>query len=334
MGITFYLKALKGSDKKRFMNKISAIAKKEQKSKIKIASDMLYCSLRYGAGPLDYELFELCTKTKAQRKTYITRGINNNLVKRYNHPDYRYLLDNKIEFNKFFAPFIKREWIDVDTMSKDSFIEFCRNKECIIYKPTDGCCGKGIEKINLLNENPDDLYKHIKNKRLGLLEEQVIQNSQMSQLYPNSVNTVRLVTLINNGRWTPIFAFLRIGTEKNFVDNLNNGGIAAKLDLTEGKITLPAASKDGTQYTFHPNTEQELIGFCVPHWDKVLALANQASKLIPKVAYVGWDIAIRENDVVLIEGNSYPGHDIFQLPAYTPDGIGLLPNINKLILSK
>lgn len=47
--------------------------------------------------------------------------------------------------------------------------------------------------------------------------------------------------------------------------------------------------------------------------------------MIPQVRYVGWDVAVRENDVLLIEGNSYPGHDILQLPAYTPNGYGLKP---------
>ena len=62
---------------------------------------------------MDYWLYEMYNLNDAERDTYITRGRNYDLVKRYNDPAYTDLIDNKIEFNRRFGDFLGRKWIEI-----------------------------------------------------------------------------------------------------------------------------------------------------------------------------------------------------------------------------
>ena len=327
MNIRFVFRALAEMDIKGRLEDVRQVARKTGKPVITVLADMLVCAVRYGAGPVDYVLFELYSKTPAQRSTYITRGINNTLVKKYNLTGKNRKIDLKTEFSQHFEAYIHRSALPVAGVTREALAEFCTGKKRVLYKPADGCCGRGIELIDLEAWSQERLYLWLWEKQDGLLDEIVEQHPALAAIYPASVNTVRVVTLRKDGVTTPLFAFLRMGTGGKVVDNLNSAGIAAKVNVADGRISLPAAGKDGAVHYTHPETGGSIVGFQIPHWDLVIELAQKASEVVPEVGYVGWDIAVRENDVILIEGNSYPGHDIYQLPAYTPDHIGLKPEI-------
>ena len=72
--IKYILKRLKTMDKKAMFDKIDSIHKKTGKSKLYLLWDMQRCARKYGAGYMDYDLFEMYNLTPAQRDTYITRG--------------------------------------------------------------------------------------------------------------------------------------------------------------------------------------------------------------------------------------------------------------------
>lgn len=331
MSITYAIKRVLKMDFLRVGRDISRVAKKSGKSKIYIFFDMLYCGIKYGAGPLDYDLFEFYTLNRKQRKTYVTRGVNNALVKKFNAPDKWHIFDNKNEFNTIFAKFINREWHFTENLSKETFLKFADGKEGFIYKPKDGTCGRGIEKVLFEGKDLNDVYDSLMQKPHGIIEQIVVQNSEISKIYPLAINTIRVVTINDGKDVTPVFAFWRIGNNGKFVDNLNSGGMAAIVNIEDGSITLPAADKDGITYIHHPYTNEAIVGFNIPMWDKIIELVKQAALVVPEVGYVGWDIALSEDSIQIIEGNCFPGHDILQLPAYTPNKIGLMPRVERFL---
>ncbi len=330
MNISYAIKRVLKMDIGRVGKDISRVSEKSGKSKLYIFFDMLFCGIQYGAGPLDYELFEFYSLTRKQRKTYVTRGVNNALVKKFNSRDYWHIFDNKNEFNETFSDYISRDWLITKGLKLDDFSEFAKDKKEFIYKPIDGTCGKGIEKI-ALDKDLREIYDYLCTKPSGIIEEIVIQHTALSDIYPLSLNTSRVVTINDGSKVTPIFAFLRIGNNGKFVDNLNSGGMAAILDIETGKITLPAADKDGITYTKHPYTNCDIVGFTMPMWEEILKTVEGAAKVLPQVGYVGWDIALSQDKIQIIEGNCFPGHDILQLPAYTPDKIGLKPRVDNFL---
>ena len=68
---------------KQMKEKIEDINKKTNKSKIYIFFDMIICGIKYQAGYMDYNLFEMYNMNSKERKTIITRGINNSFIKNF-----------------------------------------------------------------------------------------------------------------------------------------------------------------------------------------------------------------------------------------------------------
>jgi len=60
----------------------------------------------------------------------------------------------------------------------------------------------------------------------------------------------------------------------------------------------------------------KIVGFKIPNYKEVVALSKKVAKVVKKIRDVGWDIAITKNGPTIIEGNEFPGHDIYQLPIH------------------
>lgn len=297
-----------------------------------ILADVIYCGLKYGAGASDYKLMQWRGLTAAQRETYVTRGVNNSLVARLNERDYRYIMEDKCVFNTVFSEFIGRDWIDVRTATPESFAEFLRGKDFVFSKPVDATCGKGIEKLSRFDfSSAEEMFRHIRNTGNGLCEEALIQDERMNALYPGSVNTYRIVTLLTDDGPHIVYTVLRCGSGGKFVDNLNSGGLTSPIDLDRGTVKYPACDKQGRVFETHPDTGTVFAGFALPYWEAAEAACLKAAKLAPKLRYVGWDVAVTPKGPVLIEGNHFPGHDVLQLPPHVPDKVGMKTEFRKYI---
>ena len=67
-----------------------------------------------------------------------------------------------------------------------------------------------------------------------------------------------------------------------------------------------------------------------PDWDKARAMVERAAQVVPQMGYVGWDVCFTPDGPCLVEGNQFPGHDIYQLPVHTPDKIGIMPRFRAI----
>ena len=298
-----------------------------------VVFDMINCAVKYQAGYMDYALFEMYNLSNAQRKTVVTRGINNSFIKRFNDPEFRYIFNDKRIFNSKFSDFINRRWLDVEKADNKALEDFIKLNPQFLAKPATGMCGKGIEKLNASDfSSVKELKAHLVENKLLLLEEILIQHPVMSRLHPHSVNTCRVITLFKDGKAHVVAAYLRIGCGSH-VDNFNSGGMVVPVNEETGEITYPAINKSGEVFELHPLTNIAINGFKIPLWDEVRTTALKASSVVPQVGLVGWDVALTDKGVVIIEGNDFPGHDIYGLPVHRKDGIGVLPKFEKIINS-
>ena len=311
-------------DYKRFFVVVKRIHKKTKKNSIYLFFDMIFCGIIYKAGYLDYELFEMYDLNRKQRKTILTRGKNNDFVKKYNVKGYRDLFNNKYNFNRKFKNFLNRDFMVIDETNEKEFKKFIKGKEYIVAKPLEGTHGDGIMKIKP-NKNT---YKELMKTESKLIEDYIIQDKEMDKMNPSSINTLRIVTLYDQGISTIICTYLRVGNNK-IVDNFNNGGMVVPINTDTGIIEYNAIDKAGNVFEKHPATGTKFIGFKVPQFEEAKKLCLKASKVIKEVGYVGWDVGISESGPCLIEGNDYPGHDIYQLPIHRTNGIGVLPDFLK-----
>ncbi len=317
-------------DYKAMFSKINSIHHKTGKSRVSIFNDMRKCAVKYGAGYMDYDLFEMYNLTDKERDTYITRGRNNDLIKKYNNPEYDHLFRNKVEFNTLFKNFIKRDFIDVNASTKEDVIAFMEKHSVFMAKPVVGTCGKGIEKIDTHDyKSMDSVYEYLTRKGMNYeLEELLHQNKKVASIYPDSINTVRIVTIVDNGVPHIICAYFRIGNGK-YVDNFNSGGMVAPVNEETGEVIDKAIDKKKNLYERHPATNETIKGFVFPDWDEAIEMVKKASLVVPEMRYIGWDVCFSTKGPVLVEGNEYPGHDIYQLPEHTHNKLGIWPKFTK-----
>lgn len=329
--IKYLIKRISKMDYKNMFNKINSIHHKTGKGRLYIFNDMRKCAVKYGAGYSDYDLFEMYNLNDEERDTYITRGRNNDLIKKYNNPEYNHIFRNKVEFNKKFSEYIKRDFIEVNNSSHDDLKKFMKKHQIFMAKPVSGTCGKGIEKIDIKDyKNLDGIIKYLTNEGMNYeLEELIIQSKEVNKIYAGSINTVRIVTILDDKNIPHVIcAYFRIGNGK-YVDNFNSGGMVAPVDEKTGVVIDKAIDKQKNLYEFHPATNTKIKGFKFPEWEKALELVKDASFKIPEMRYIGWDVCFSTKGPVLVEGNEYPGHDIYQLPEHTHNKIGIWPKFTK-----
>ena len=319
-------KFLLGSFRNSTISSLFTVAEKVKKqSKRKfIILDMLYCSIKYEAAFYDYLEFEFYNLNSKQRSTFLTNGKNNEIVKRFNDKDYWHILDNKQEFNDYFKNYLKRDYLKPNS-TKQQFLSFIENKTKIIAKPIDGVGGEGIQ---IYSTNEPDLYNKTKN---ALLEEIITQHHDLSKLYVQSVNSIRVFTFFDGKKAYLLQAILKIGNN-GIIDNFSSGGMYAFLN-EKGTVITPAIDKDDHIYTIHPLSQQHILGFQVPLFDKIIDTALSAAAKIPQIGYIGWDITVNEKEAIIIEGNSYPG--VFQIkPRFNKEKTGVLPKYEEIMKIK
>ncbi len=145
----------------------------------------------------------------------------------------------------------------------------------------------------------------------------------------DSVNTIRVATLLGDKKRRHRLRYIRIGNGK-VMDNVDCGGMAAPINLDTGVIS-GGRDKAGEVLNSHPMTGKRIPGTQIPYWEEVKAMCLKAMHVVPQVRFVAWDVAITPDGPVFIEGNSFPSHAIPQFAAHFPDGIGILPRFEAFI---
>ena len=330
--LSYVIKRVGKMDFSRMMDTAKMLHKKTGKPTAALLADMGRCAVKYNAGYMDYKIAEMYRLSDAQRRTVITRGISNEIVRRMNDKAYWHFFDDKTQFNTKFAKWIQRDWIKADeTLTAEALGEFLKDKEQFIFKPLEGSSGQGIEKYVKKDwENLAAFTEKIKQNGPAILEEIVIQHPEMARMCPTSVNTVRIATMLGDKQKGIVYAFLRIGNGK-VMDNVDCGGMAARVDLASGQLLTVGADKQGNTFEKHPITGTSIIGFQVPYFEEAKQMCLEAMHVVPQVRFVAWDVAITPDGPRFIEGNSFPSHAVPQFAAHYPDGIGILPEFRKFL---
>lgn len=327
---TTLFRQLKRLSFSRMNQQIKQVHSESGKASVLIFFDMVWCSIRYGVGYLNYHVFGFADKHGAIRKTYMTEAENLSLVRRLNDRNYYKYFCDKSVFNRTFSDYIGRQWLDLLECDADAFAQFCADKDTLFAKPVGRCGGSGVRKI-ICSEIKDfgSLYNELRENEQVLVEQAIRQHPDMDRLYSGSVNTLRIVTLLDANRNPHImYSLLRVGQGGSCVDNISSGGMYTAVNDDGSLKEVAFCDKTGQYYRTHPDTKIDFSSFVVPYFKNAQELCKRAASVETHIGYVGWDVAITPNGPILVEGNIIPGYDMCQNSAFAEHGI--LPEFRKV----
>ncbi|OWZ83225.1 sugar-transfer associated ATP-grasp domain-containing protein [Natranaerobius trueperi] len=292
-------------------------------SYIWLVFDMLVSAIVHKASFEDYFDFTFFQLSNKEKKEYICTGDMYEFQSHFNDKEYRKYFRDKQLFYQEFKNYIGRDYLSISNNNIINDIEnWTKNYSVFFAKRPFGQSGKDVIRVNINNyENCEALYEYLYKNNFTLLEEQIEQHSELNRLSPNCVNTIRVITFVEQSEDSSydnvkiIGAILRLGLE-DVIDNLSAGGIAAPIDLKTGQVYKPAISKElikDRTFSFHPVSDEGITGFEIPEWENVIKLVKEAAMIIPEVRTVGWDVAISPNGPLLIEGNDNWNKRVWQL---------------------
>ncbi len=139
--------------------------------------------------------------------------------------------------------------------------------------------------------------------------EVIKQHPQIDTIYAKSINTLRIVTSMDNGEVNIISSYLRLGAGGSFIDNVSSGGFFVGIDQERGtlkQIGYRDMKFGGKELNEHPDTNFKFENFSIPYFEEACELVKNATKYIPN-GFIGWDVAITPTGPTIIEGNEDAG---------------------------
>lgn len=296
---------------KKFKDNMKVIAEKENKNEFLLFNHFLITFLKTGCGYSDYLNYELYNRTFKEIGEYVTIKHQDKFYEIVSPAKYKTFFTIKPNFLKNFSKYINRSYFVCGTI--EELEDFLKKNEEFMVKPYDGLGGNGVYKEYTKNiKNTKEFYDYLNENHL-FVEEYVKQNEEINKLCRESVNTIRIMTFSYDGKSEIIYAAMRIGNGINNVDNFHQGGMGCKIDFEKGILVGDAIDKDLNHYDVHPKSKVKFDGFVLPYWEDVKKVVLEASLVNKNIHLVGWDVAITNDGVTLIEGNRRPGFDLIQV---------------------
>lgn len=281
--------------------------------------DWMIAFFIHGASINDYFAYRFFYLRHSGRKEFITFR-RHKKIQAICNPTLmdRELCRDKACFNRHFSAYLGRNWLDVSTCTFQEFCNFFKNYEVVFLKDISSFRGIGIKKLQSSDVNVEKLYQQLQTKKEAnyILEEPIIENDELASFHPWSINTIRIVTVYNE-KTDEVYlmnARIRMGNNKNNVDNFHFQGIGANIDIQSGVINSLGYDMFDNTYICHPLTGKQIVGFQIPCWEECKLFVEKAARMIPTVRYIGWDVVIGVNgNFSLIEANDNADHDFQQL---------------------
>jgi hypothetical protein len=281
--------------------------------------DIIASVYKYNIGLMDYFVFRFYEKSDLERNKWVGTGFKYEFDLRMNPISTRNILENKLAFYEAYKPFINHSYCSIKDIQLGSVVAqnvINNHSGKVVVKDSTGQCGWDVEVLETKDFSLQSLYQYMKSKKFDLAEEFVQQHTVIQSLSNSGLNTVRMITMINDsGDVDFLGARMRISVNSH-VDNLASGNIACPIDLETGVICGPGVYSDilKKEVYNHPISGVRLVGFQIPMWDEIMEKSKKIALHRPENRGVGWDIAITEDGPDFIEGNHNWCKILWQIP--------------------
>ena len=112
---------------KKVWNVCQALSRQESQSVLYFFWDYLWCYLRYRCLIRHYYYGSFFRKRGFERKQCVTYSKALRIDRLFNEQSFVHVLNNKVEFNRFFSKFIQRKWLYGVEMTEEDFLSFVNN---------------------------------------------------------------------------------------------------------------------------------------------------------------------------------------------------------------
>lgn len=202
-----------------------------------------------------------------------------------------------------------------------NFIEF-------VAKPVGGGGGFGIHffkyidskwYINGNQKNEKDVVDLLSKLNKTLIYRRIKQTGIASRIHPDSLNTTRILTMIDPVSGKPFIAsaVFRCGTSKTKgVDNWSSGGLSSNIDIESGIFSKAVGFPNRGKLEWvkvHPDTQHVIEGCKLPNWKTIKQEILSLSKKHFYIPYIGWDVISMENDFMILEANGNSDVNLLQV---------------------
>lgn len=293
--------------------------------------DMLWYAGFRDTGFQDYVDWDFAMLTREERRTFMTNAISNHIALRYDARDRRKDFEDKIAFNRIFDGYLHREWFDVTAGDVAGLRDFVTAHGVVIAKVPVSNSGYGVARYEASEIDDWEAFRaELIAKGQVLVEEYIRQHADLAAVSPDVVNTTRVTTFLDDDGRVHLMSFAqKFGIGKQASDQQAFGGFFTLMDR-EGRSMGPGYGSHQHIYAKHPVTGASIVDFRLPMADRVLALADEVSRVIPGVRYIGWDFVVTDDGPILVEGNWMPGA-YENKPSATGRRTGSLPHFRKVI---
>lgn len=253
------------------------------------------------------------------------------------------VIDNKCYYD-LYLPKIKQPgvvakringyWFDADgrwISEAEGWQRIADTPACFAKISRESCGGSGIWFLS--TEEEKEHFRRAEGMRKDdfLFQLPVKQHPQISAIYPHSINTIRVISLLRKDDVKIYSMVIRMGRGNMIVDNLTSGGMSCGI-TEDNRLKRFAYTSKGERCDRHPDTGTVFDGYLLPSIDRVRRLVKDNHCALPHFRLMSWDFAIDEEaDPVLIEVNmSYGDLDCHQFnngPLFGEDTKSILNEI-------
>jgi hypothetical protein len=192
---------------------------------------------------------------------------------------------------------------DFEVVDQGKLREFLSSyNDHIVVKQEFGGGGKQVRFIHSTEFKPEGLEKG----KNYVIQPRVKQYKMLNDLYPDSVNTLRVTTFLKkDGSVRIVFVILRFGADGSKVDNLSSGGQCIEMDMDGKPASIAFDDYGNVGGERHKNTGYRFAGIDLPMYPDIIEKCKSAHRLYPFVRLIGWDVCIDESgEPRLIEWNT------------------------------
>lgn len=207
-------------------------------------------------------------------------------------------------------------------------LDLCREKGKLAMKRLADSLGEGFYMMSFDNGgfqwngmpiSEQELKSKCRNLENYLITEYVQQHQYARSLYPNTTNTLRIVTVRDYDEHKSHIAWTlqRIGRTISIpVDNVAKGGLVCEVNIQSGEIGPGLSYRENSQQPIwhgrHPDTGAQIAGIVISNWQEIRSAILKMADSLAMVPYMGWDVVIIEDGFKVLEINSLPHIDSVQ----------------------